>query len=348
MPPPSDRQQRLAEEAAAAAHPTPAVVIAPPVATPTVQAQVTAALTAYFASHPIAGPTACKFMPSLQPIPIPVPIPTPVPAPTPAPTTASMGGGFIIGVEQQPPDSFAKWVGRGINTMVTVPNVAGVVDGKSWVAACRKFGLRYFIQSDAVYDWADINADPLCLAVMNGDENNDDKIKVVDFQAQVATIRTKTPKRVFCNNDGTKEQWPDAGYEPAGYIQASDWNGWDKYSICRGEGHDSIVPTIQALAASHKAMSGGKPFLVYVECSNQNLAAEGWTGPNARGPTPDEQNTTVDAVVAAGAIGIIYFPQQVAGGDYGFQWDVMTVDNVAAMVAKNKALAAMTSINETN
>lgn len=332
--------------------------------TPTVQAQVATAIAPLVAAvnaltlsfqktsaPPPSVPVACKFVPSVPTVCKYVPPPIPEPMPPPSPIKPVFNG-FVVGVEQQPPiyalsdtvtvDNFARWVSRGINTMVNCPDVNGVFDGKGWVTACRQYGFHYVIQANVVWDWASVNADPLCLAVTIIDEPNGGKMSVSDYTAAAVQVRTHTTKLILCTLDGAKEQWPDAGFEPQGYLQVADIGAADQYSCNRGTGHDSIVPNIQTLAANNKAWSEGKPFWLYVECSNQNLAAQGWPGPNARGPVPSEQDLICDTALANGVSGVIYFPQQVAGGDYGFIWDAMMVDNVTAMTAKNAVLCLRT------
>jgi hypothetical protein len=258
---------------------------------------------------------------------------------------------FIIGVWYQPTSSFQKWKDRGINTLIGYESEGNSVTRDAWMKAAREAGLFYVakpIADDPAQMKADL-ADPNLLAWEQPDEpDGGGNVPPEQIVQNYKNWKKFGDKPVLLNFDGWKTQWrPPSDY--AKYCQGGDWIGFDYYIINRGEGPQNINKLGDRIDKLKQWSGGGKnkKFLVFIECSDQNLKVQDWaqnndaTGsppaPRMRCPTPDEMRKEVEVSLAHGASGIIYFPDMIGKGWEGF--DGTTAELESAMKQINAKLA---------
>lgn len=266
------------------------------------------------------------------------------PPATPAAVKATF---FPIGVWYQPLSSFGKWGGRRVNTLWGYEGEGGTVTADAWCAGAVAGRFNYVLQDTAATraHWNDLN----CIAISYPDEANatgpgDVPIPPEQLQARRAADRQWTAKPILLNFDGWKLQWQSDDLVKA-YCDTADWLALDYYVVNRGEGI-SAWPRVQAQIDRLKRLAPGKPIIVFIECSDQNLRIQDWLHTPAnqpqgeqqaalmRGPTAQEQTYELDQAFAAGC-GVVYFPDRI-----GKNWEAFdaTPDaNAAGMSTWNAA-----------
>jgi hypothetical protein len=240
---------------------------------------------------------------------------------------------FPIGVFAQPKSSFAKWKGRGINTMFQYePELSGGVPRVTmdeWSAAARAQGL-YYMRHPSVNPADDLQDKNLIAWTQNDEPDlpNHEAIAqvIVDRYQNYKAIGPSKPvwvnfagNRVTANNDYT--QW----------VKGGDWISADWYPFNADPTRYTIKLIGQQLDVL-RAASGGAPkkYFAIIEASNQHLK----NGPTifSREPTPDEFRGSVWEAIVHGASGIGYFPQRVDGT---FMYDNMSTTLEAEMKTQN-------------
>jgi hypothetical protein len=251
----------------------------------------------------------------------------------------------VIGVWQQPTNSFDKWKGRGINTMVGYEGLSGTVSNETWSAAAVNKGL-YMIRQANADPRKDIGQKNL-LAWMLPDEpdyhNTSYQTPLAQYNALKA-VDKNIP--VFENFSGSSAlwhygNWGEADYK--NYLKSADWVSNDLYPMNahnRPSALDAPGQAVQLLSN----WSGGKRQFAVIEASDQQLPGKEYGYP---GPTADQFRAEVFNAIISGATGIIYFPQRI--GD-GFNFDAMNSSVEAEMKKTNGRIsrigaALMTSKN---
>lgn len=256
--------------------------------------------------------------------------------------------GFIVGVFSQPVSSFAKWMARGINTLVSHEPEGGHRSKADWEAAATAAGFWFMdYPSDDPAVLAQEARQPMRLAFMQDDEPDltrelTDPRNIPDgpykgwrrpdpFLARYRACKAAAPNLpVFCNFAGPQIT-PDAYTHGGGhlpYLAATDWVGHDWY-VKNKNWQRYPVSLIKKAYDRLTSWSGGKPQLVFIECSDQRIS------PLGRMPTPDEVEEEVNLAVSLGARGIVYFPQRPPPG---FQYDAMPPEIVERVVVINGRL----------
>lgn len=191
----------------------------------------------------------------------------------------------VVGVWYQPASSFAKWQGRGVNTLIGYENEGGATSLDAWCKAASAAGIDYVLQASASPHWSD----PHCVAVQYcQDEPNGGGNQTPDACLKLASqVRQQTPKPLFMNLDGWKLQYePDA--DVWAYCLPADWIGIDYYVLNRGEpdGLKAWDAKVGQQVKRLQKLAPGKKIIVFVECDDQLLKKQGWMSQNDASGTP--------------------------------------------------------------
>lgn len=244
---------------------------------------------------------------------------------------------FPIGVWVQPADSIPKWAGRGINTLVGIPEGQA---HDTWGAAATRAGLRQIRQPRADIPLTQDGADPLLVAWLHADEPDLANRAAADLRAVRDTWRDAAPRVPALLNFSGGEllkalDSPERADQYRAWLDACDWVAQNLYPVT-GWGqpgwhdHRSTKPTRNQQADNIlAALLGGerRPLINFIECCDQRLA---WVPPGSN-PTPQQQSGQVWDAILNGTGGIVYFP--VAFNPFTF--DNMTPAQVAQMTADN-------------
>lgn len=256
-----------------------------------------------------------------------------------------------IGAWYQPVSSFTKWKARGINTLIGYESQGNTVTKAQYLAAVKAAGLNVWLQ------WSAATPDDLTNPIVTGIINTPDEPDGVgaktpaQMQAQYVTIRAALVKAnrnlpVWIDFDGNKIPYNPASTYTA-YAQGYDVAGEDVYPF-----NYAVVGGISAITdrVHRLQQAGGKPVVAVLECSNQDINKQPWTaqndstgtplGPKMRGLTAAEFTQEFNTAVAAGAVAIVYFPDQIGAGWEGY--DGTPADVAAAMTTANATLAKKT------
>lgn len=212
---------------------------------------------------------------------------------------------FVIGVWYQPPDSFDKWVSRGVNTLVGC-ETQGLMTPAEYVAKAHAKGLRV------------VGADPSCdvVQVLPDEPDNAGATTPAAWTTIAAKARTSAPaKLLFGNFDGWAAQYKPAS-DYAAYFAPIDLIGFDYYPLNRGDGANALV-NFKARLGAMRTLAGQKPVWAFIETADQDLRVTAWAkdttwgpalAPAMRGPTLIEWSNQVKASLDGGAAAIVYFP----------------------------------------
>lgn len=264
-----------------------------------------------------------------------------------------LNGVFPIGVFSQPPESFAKWKSRGINTILEVPQGH---DPVSWDKAARAAGL-FTIRRPMADPKQDIGRKDL-LAWSHWDEPD-----AAGRIAQWTPMFEKTAKewraidpnrRIFINFAGPDLSWFTtqrdaystnyASHYPR-LLATADWiandlypcGGWLNQAHARRRGDISLLgEPIKIL----KRMTT-KPQFAFIEASEiERGNVEG-----ARCPTTAEFRAEIWYAITQGVRGLFYFPAVVGKG--GFSFDGAPPEIVAEMTKQNAIIQKIAPLLQT-
>jgi hypothetical protein len=243
---------------------------------------------------------------------------------------------FIVGVFQQPSESFQKWRDLGINTII---NPVWGPDQQSKTPA------DVVNKAHTLKLWTVGNFDE-CDAYNQTDEPDGNGELIETTIARYKMWKAKSPnKLVFLNLDGRRRVWTSSSTYVQ-YANACDWFGMDRYPCSTGE--VSNIPLIAADLDMMNFAAGGKKNLFYiVECSDQHIGKFPGTwlygtdqGKLCRPPTAAEMRQEIDLARQHGAKAIIYFPHDPCGNNGGWaSFDSITPEIRAAMPTINMALS---------
>jgi Protein of unknown function (DUF1524) len=247
---------------------------------------------------------------------------------------------FPIGVWVPPADSMTKWAGRGINTVVGIPQGH---DPGPWVAAAAKAGLRQIRAPRTDVPLEQDGADPLLTAWLHPDEPDLNDQRPAELAAARERWRAAAPQvPVVVNLSGGEVlkalNSPERTAQYRAWLNTADWASQDLYPVTgwgQPDWHDHrhTRPTTNQQANNILAALQGdrpRPLLNFIECADQRL---GWVPPGSN-PTPQQQSGHVWDAIINGARGIVYFP--VAFNPFTF--DNMTPAQVAQMTADNERI----------
>lgn len=240
---------------------------------------------------------------------------------------------YIIGVCQQPEESFSKWKQLGVNTLVDIPAGREPVAWTAAATAAEMFQIR-----EPVGDPATDAGNPYLLAWSFPDEPDLKGITPAAMKAaRDATAKAAAVRSVpwFLNLAGgmvmnlVPNSPPQVAYQAL--MANADWIANDLYPIA---GWDGAIDLFQAGAAVDRLRdwSGGKPQLMYVECSRQGLT---WLKDGGRCVTQAELRLLLLQAQSRQLKGIIYFPLQPQSG---FRWDASPPEIKCEMLAANRRL----------
>jgi hypothetical protein len=263
----------------------------------------------------------------------------------------------IIGVWYQPSHSFDQWKARGINTLMGYESEGNTVAMPDWKLRARNAGLNYICQpsDDLAADAADPNL--IAWLLLPDEPDGAGNKKPEEMLAGYKALKAAAPnKPVLINFDGWQMKWkPESMY--AEYLKACDWAAVDVYPFNGGQ-LQTIDDYTKRIDELNRAGGGGKRLLAFMECGDQNLKAQDWVqtvyltekgdltntktdqpvAARMRAPTPAEMKQEIDALVAHGVTGIIYFPDKIGKGWEAF--DNTTPELEAAMIKINADLVA--------
>ena len=220
---------------------------------------------------------------------------------------------FLIGVWQQPNDSFAKWRSRGVNTIVDDLWLQTSDSFSTWEQdlACQDL---YAIRPPE-QPLNQENADPRLLALAQQDEPDSAGTPASVVQSLYAQWKAGAPaKPVFVNFSSANiyehlGDLPSLQAEFSGWIAGADWISEDIYPVSGYNRPDWIDlsetadPPTGFVEDLLQQWSSGKPQFAFIEASNQSGAA------TYRAPTADEFRGEVWDAIIHGARGIFYYPQ---------------------------------------
>lgn len=228
-----------------------------------------------------------------------------------------------IGVWYQPVDSFAKWKGRGVTTLIGYEAQGGAVSCDGWTKSAGDAGFNYILQSvvldgnhgvtDAATSahWNDTRCVAVQLSIDEPNRQNADKQFPPAVADQAKAIRARTSKPLYLNFDGNQIQW-ESDAEVSAYCASADWIGFDSYVVNMGNGIAAWDTAVAGQVQRLKRLATGKPIIVFVETSDQRLGEQDWTHSDGddgtgiwlstlmRGPTADEWTHEMATVAAWG------------------------------------------------
>lgn len=266
---------------------------------------------------------------------------------TSAGQAAFLGGMFLIGVYAPPPSDFDKWVSRGINTVVDVPD--GNFPVADWDTAAKARGLKQIrgpmtngdnkatprpaadVGNTSLLAWAHIDEpNNFCQGAVSP------STILAEYQSWKAVDPTRTVFIGFSGGD-IVDCPHDAAWsrDYATYISGTDWIANDRYPV---SGYwDNGWPTLDLTRMTDPmdqiSAWTSKPQFTYIESSRINQ-----TDP-AKGVSAAQLRAEIWLAVAHGARGVIYFPELV--GNNGFAFDGTTAAVAAEMKVQNAILTAL-------
>lgn len=266
---------------------------------------------------------------------------------------AFLNGFFPIAVFGQPVESFAKWKGRGINTLVEVPQNH---DASTWDRAARERGFR-IIRRPLNPPSADIGRKDL-LAWSHWDEP-DAAGRAPEWTPAIEKVaaewrRIDPNRKIYINFAGPDISWfttrGDAysrnysSFYPR-LIASADWVANDIYPNggWLNDGHKGRRGDTTLIGEPMKAIRRltNKPQFVYIEASE----IEQGNVPGARCPTSNQMRSQIWYAITQGARGIVYFPAVV--GKRGFNFDGAPSELVSEMTRQNADLAQLGPVLQT-
>lgn len=249
---------------------------------------------------------------------------------------------FVIGVFSQPRASMPAWKALGINTFVAHESEGGKVELEWWAGTAALQNCNTIRAPSTRPDWEawDSHQAPAGgIAFMLGDEPDGNGVDVQTLAAQAATF-AKTQHGpatlpVFCNvRGGSLNGWQNPPVPVEQYLAVADWLAFDFYAIT-GWTQPSHLLEAGKILDNWRSKTTGKPWLVFVECSKQQLA---WVDPALdRCATPDEVRAIAWDAVIHGASGVVYFPQQFNP----FVFDAIPTDVRTEIDRQNRLLAML-------
>lgn len=247
---------------------------------------------------------------------------------------------FPIGVHSQPMNSFSKWKGRGVNSLIQYESNGGTVSMKQWGDAAAAQGLYYArwpssnpandLQEKYLMAWTQLDEPDL-------ENHNPNPAYNIDIYQNLKAISPTKP--VYVNFSGRNVTRSGADYTQ--WDKSGDWLSMDWYPYNWNPntyGPKFIGQGIDKLRADAKGAP--KRYFAVIECSNQreNILS--------RAPTPAEFRGEVWEAIVHGATGIVYFPQQVPykGSGYSFAYDATPADIEAEMKVQNARIQGLARV----
>ena len=278
----------------------------------------------------------------------------------PAVPAATVVPAAITGVYSQPWSSMSTWAKRGVNTAFRWEgqnDVTGnpTVSRAAWLAAVKAAGMRAICQPGT--DLAADAAEPAIIGwLLEPDEPNDAAISAHDQAAAAGQNETQATaaaaavltslqgnygrlhacspgKPGYVNIDLSQLWWTKPGGDDAVIAGSCDVIVGDYYPLNRG---DADLTNLSGLLDRFAAVAPGKPHLVFLECSFQNLP---WPT-NPRGPTSVDMANQVAMARAKGMAGILWFPQQLPGKGLDFLYDATSADQAQGLTTLSGAWVA--------
>lgn len=248
--------------------------------------------------------------------------------------TPFLDGFFPIGVWVPPPYDYAKWQGRGINTINEI-----AYDEAGSIAMADSLGLHMMRAPQA--NPADDANETLLLAWAHPDEPDGiySQVPYTTIQTEYATWKSIAPNRpVFINFVGDLNQYDivtnesgDAWYEK--YVAGADWISADKYPVNDGEANN--LGLLGQMADHLHTLAGGKPVFAFIESSHIDANDGG------RGPTADELRGEIWELVIHGVRGYFFFPEQISPS---FLFDTTPADVVTEMTKQNAVVTSLAPV----
>jgi hypothetical protein len=264
---------------------------------------------------------------------------------------------FILAADYQPVDSFEKWKGRGLNTVIRVIEPereelrASAID--AWTAEANRLGLKMIREPRA--NPLDDAAETSLLAYLIRDEPDiAESDPFAELQTLAEGLRAPGLRRrpVFTNFAGWNVLNPDAREpDPEGlgdlgepdwysrYVDMQDWVSQDIYPLGQMMSRLKLseadaMATLPLTMAKLRRWAPDKPQFAYIESSQSDLSA--WPP-----LTPGQFRAQVWMALVQGARGIFYFPHGGCTGPCGPP-DVMTPDVVEEMKTQNARVTELT------
>lgn len=240
---------------------------------------------------------------------------------------------FIIAVWYQPQESWDTWRARGINTLFGL-ETQNKVTKPALVALAHAKG--FYVIGD----------DPACdiVQVMPDEPDGAGAVPPALWQGKVE-VAQRAGKQIIGNFDAWRAQYlPAADY--SFYFKGLDWAAADYYPLNSGVGGDYLA-AYKARLAYIMGLAGNRPFIAFIESSDQLIKKQAWAndpqwgpppGPRMRGPAPDEFSAELKVAVDSGAKGVCVFPDVI--GLFWEGYDGTTAAVAARMVTDFAALNA--------
>jgi hypothetical protein len=240
----------------------------------------------------------------------------------------------VIGVWSQPTNSFDKWKGRGINTLVGYEGLSGTVSVETFSAEAVKRGM-YMIRHPNADPKKDIGQKNLLGWMLNDepDYHNTPYQTVINEYNKLKAVSKNIP--VMVNFSGASALWHYGNWGEAdyrNYLKGADWVSNDLYPITAHNRPTALDAPGKAVETLSK-WSGGKRQFAVIEASDQELPGRQAAYP---GVTADQFRAQVFNAIISGATGIIYFPQRIGGG---FKFDSMNATVEAEMKKTNARIS---------
>jgi hypothetical protein len=245
-----------------------------------------------------------------------------------------LNGFFPIGVWVPPPYDYAKWQGRGINTINEI-----AYDESGSIAMADSLGLHMMRAPQS--NPADDANETLLLAWAHPDEPDGiySQVPYATIQAEYATWKSIAPNRpVFINFVGDLNQYDivtnesgDPWYEK--YVAGADWISADKYPVNDGEANN--LGLLGQMADHLHTLGGSKPVFAFIESSHIDADDGG------RGPTADELRAEIWELIIHGVRGYFFFPEQISPS---FLFDTTPTDVVTEMTKQNAVVATLAPV----
>ena len=237
---------------------------------------------------------------------------------------------FPVGVYVQPTSNFGLWKGRGVNTVIDVPQGN---DAVAWNAAAEQQGL-YMIRA-ASSDPASDKNNPWLLAWSLGDEPEGNGVSastLISQYQQLKSVDANIPVQVnfvggsILGLQGSCNQSCYLAYGPA-----FDWGSNDIYPVT-GWGAPNNLTWVGQAVSKMLQWFPNRPEFAYIETSNQLLP---WI-PNDTGPTAGQVRAEIWDALIHGAHGIEYFPLACPnGGSCSFSFDATPSSVVTEITAQD-------------